>query len=67
MAVKYYTHFLLDEHALPAEQGLAEFRGVVEVARTIPRGDATAVAKILAANLDCSAEDIKLLQWSRLH
>ncbi|HSN70237.1 MAG TPA: hypothetical protein VLT59_01955 [Steroidobacteraceae bacterium] len=67
MGVKYYTHFLLDERAAPAAQGLAEFRGVVEVAWTLPRGDMGAATRVLARNFDCAADDIKLLQWSPLH
>jgi len=67
MGVKYYTHFVVDEQATALAQGLAEFRGVVEVTRVLPRGDFSAAARILARNFDCAAEDIKLLQWSPLH
>jgi len=67
MGVKYYTHFLLDQETSQATQAPAEFRGVVEVTRVLPRGDLNAAAKILARNFECDAEDITLLQWSRLH
>ncbi len=67
MGVKYYTHFLFDERAAPAAQGLAEFRGVIEVAPGLPRGDLNAAARVLARNFDCATDDIKLLQWSPLH
>ncbi len=36
MSIKYYTHFLLQERAL---KGMSDFRGVVEVNRTLLRGD----------------------------
>jgi hypothetical protein len=64
MAIKYYTHFLMEERAA---EGLSEFRGVVEVNRCLKRGDSREVAGILARNFECDARDIKVLQWSRLH
>jgi len=67
MGVKYYTHFLLDQETSQDTQAPEEFRGVVEVTRVLPRGDLMAAAKVLARNFECAAEDIKLLQWSRLH
>lgn len=64
MSAKYYTHFLYEE---PAPKGLSEFRGVVEVNRTLNRGDLREAAAILARNFACQTSDIKVLQWSRLH
>lgn len=64
MAIKYYTHFLLQERS---PEGLSEFRGVVEVNRAMPRGDMREAATVLAKNFECEARDIKVLQWSRLH
>ncbi|HVY23954.1 MAG TPA: hypothetical protein VG962_11450 [Steroidobacteraceae bacterium] len=66
MSVKYYTHFLMQEH-LPQAQGLSEFRGVVEVNKVMPRGDMREAAMVLARNFECDTRDIKVLQWSRLH
>jgi hypothetical protein len=64
MSVKYYTHFLLQESQ---PKGLSEFRGVVEVSRTMRRGDLKEAASVLARNFECESRDIKVLQWSRLH
>jgi hypothetical protein len=64
MSVKYYTHFLLQEDK---PKGLSEFRGVVEVSRTMRRGDLKEAAAVLARNFECESRDIKVLQWSRLH
>ncbi len=64
MAVKYYTHFLMQERQ---PKGLSEFRGVVEVNRTMPRGDLREATAVLARNFECDTKDIKILQWSRLH
>jgi hypothetical protein len=65
MSVKYYTHFLMQER--PQNDGLSEFRGVVEVNRVMPRGDTKEAAMVLARNFECESRDIKVLQWSRLH
>jgi len=65
MSVKYYTHFLMQEKQI--QQGLSEFRGVVEVNRVMPRGDVREAAMVLARNFECDTRDIKVLQWSRLH
>jgi len=68
MSVKYYTHFLMQEHKAEAiAQGLSEFRGVVEVNRRMRRGDFKEAATVLARNFECDVRDIKILQWSRLH
>ncbi len=64
MSIKYYTHFLLQERA---PKGMSEFRGVVEVNRTLLRGDLREAASVLAKNFECDTKDIKVLQWSRLH
>ena len=64
MSIKYYTHFLLQERA---PKGMSEFRGVVEVNRTLLRGDLKEAASVLAKNFECESKDIKVLQWSRLH
>jgi hypothetical protein len=64
MSVKYYTHFLMQERQ---PKGLSEFRGVVEVNRTMPRGDLREATQVLARNFECESKDIKILQWSRLH
>jgi hypothetical protein len=65
MSVKYYTHFLLQEHT--PTTGMSEFRGVVEVNRVLMRNDLKEAATVLAKNFECESRDIKVLQWSRLH
>ena len=76
MSVKYYTHFLMQEQqgpgvmdpvAGPIEQGLSEFRGVVEVNRRMKRDDFREAARVLARNFECDVQDIRVLQWSLLH
>ncbi|AMN45816.1 hypothetical protein ACG33_01575 [Steroidobacter denitrificans] len=64
MSIKYYTHFLLQERP---PSGMSEFRGIVEVSRVLPRGDLKEAASVLAKNFECDTQDIKVLQWSRLH
>jgi len=64
MSTKYYTHFLYEESA---PKGLSEFRGVVEVNRVLKRGDFREAAAVLARNFSCNSNNIKVLQWSRLH
>jgi hypothetical protein len=64
MSIKYYTHFLLQERP---PRGMSEFRGVVEVSRVLSRGDLKEAASVLATNFECDTQDIKVLQWSRLH
>ena len=61
----YYTHFVLaDDEAA----GYTEFSGVVRVMRY---GDAEFetedVQRLLAEDLECEADDVTVLQWSRLH
>ncbi|MFT3752591.1 MAG: hypothetical protein QM800_06835 [Paludibacter sp.] len=72
MSVKYYTHFLMQEpraglQTVELQQGLSEFRGVVEVNRSMRRGDFREAAVVLARNFECDVKDIRVLQWSRLH
>ncbi len=64
MSVKYYTHFLLEQRS---PEGPSEFRGVVEVNGVLPRSDFALVASILASNFECDTQDIRVLQWARLH
>ena len=75
MSVKYYTHFLLQEHppgmlldeAENIAAGMSEFRGVVEVNRRMRRDDFREAARVLARNFECDIKDIEVLQWSLLH
>jgi hypothetical protein len=63
MSIKYYAHFRLKE----SEPGVpTEYRGVVELSRTLSRSDPKAAAAVLARNFECESRDVSVLQWSRL-
>ena len=65
MSIKFYAHFLV-EQAKP--RGLEEFRGVVELDGQPRPGRGTKEAeRIIARNFGRSAQDVKVLQWARLH
>jgi len=64
MSIKYYTHFLMQEHS---PKGVSEFRGIVELNRVLVHDDLKEAAAVLARNFECDTRDIKVLQWSRLH
>ena len=64
MTVKYYAHFLVDE---PDPQGLQEYRGVVELDGQPRRGELREAALIIARNFGRHTDDVKVLQWARLH
>ncbi|MDJ0928149.1 MAG: hypothetical protein QNJ73_10945 [Gammaproteobacteria bacterium] len=65
MRAKYYTRFLLRS----AEQGFAdEYSGVVELNTAANRVlDPDEIEELLAVNFEMEAEDVELLNWSRLH
>jgi hypothetical protein len=65
MTVKYYAHFLVDE---PDPEGLQEYRGVVELDGQPRRGrELREAALIIARNFGRQKDDVKVLQWARLH
>lgn len=65
MAVKYYTHFVLTD---ASHHGNQEFSGVVEVNQaTERRFDSHDIAALLAKNFDLDSENVKLINWARLH
>ena len=65
MTRKYYTHFLAES---PERRQSGEFTGVVEIDRPLRHqreiGDLKAA---LARDFDLDREDIRILDWSRLH
>ena len=65
MRAKYYTRFLLRS----AEEECAdEYSGVVELNHEADRIlDATEIEGLLAQNFEMAAENVELLNWSRLH
>ena len=63
MAIKFYAHFLVEQ---PQPRGLEEFRGVVELDRQPSRAQNEA-ERIIARNFGRTLQDVKVLQWARLH
>ena len=64
MAARYYTHFVTS--AEPAHS--SEWSGVIELTHPLgERRDSKELRRLLAANFEIEAEDIKILQVARLH
>jgi hypothetical protein len=64
MSVKYYTRFVADL----GQKGPSEYTGIVELGvRDAVPTDPTRVARLLARDLHLEAEEIRVLQWARLH
>jgi hypothetical protein len=64
MAARYYTHFVTS--AEPAHT--SEWSGVIELTHPLgERKDSKELRRLLAANFEIDAEDIKILQVARLH
>ncbi len=65
MRAKYYTRFLLRS----ADEGFAdEYSGVVELNTGANQVlDPTEIEELLAKNFEMEAENVELLNWSRLH
>jgi hypothetical protein len=65
MTIKYYAHFLVEE---PDPKGLQEYRGVVELDGQPKIGrEVKEAALIIARNFGRESDDVKVLQWARLH
>jgi hypothetical protein len=65
VTIKFYAHFLVEQ---PQPRGLEEFRGVVELDGQPHPGRGTREAeRIIARNFGRERQDVKVLQWSRLH
>ena len=64
MAARYYTHFVTSAEPAPA----SEWSGVIELTHPLgERRDSKELRRLLAANFEIDAEDIKILQVARLH
>jgi hypothetical protein len=65
MQAKYYTRFLLKS----VEAGYAdEYTGVVELSQPADAVlDPADIESILASNFNLEANDVELLNWSRVH
>jgi hypothetical protein len=65
MSVKFYAHFLVEQ---PQPRGLEEYRGVVELdGHPRPGRDTREAERIIARNFGRAMQDVKVLQWARLH
>ncbi len=65
MAIKFYAHFIVEQ---PQSRGLEEYRGVVELDGQPRPGRGTREAeRIIARNFGSRRQDVKVLQWARLH
>jgi very-short-patch-repair endonuclease len=65
VTIKYYAHFLVDQ---PDPSGMQEYRGVVELDGQPHLGrEQKEAARIIARNFGRPAQDVKVLQWARLH
>jgi len=69
MATKYYTHFVTASGAgrRPRDPG-SEWSGVVELRHPLAESGGTRELKsLLARSFDLTSEEIRILQWARLH
>ena len=65
MASKYYAHFVAES---ADARGSGEYTGVVEVASPLRQHRETReLRSVLARNFDLERDDIRILQWARLH
>jgi hypothetical protein len=65
MSARYYTHFVAEGDQ---QQHSREWSGVVELTRPLAHTRGSAELKnLLAMNFEIEAEDIKILQLSRVH
>jgi hypothetical protein len=65
MSIKFYAHFLVEQ---PQPRGLEEFRGVVELdGQPRPNRGFKEAERIIARNFGRPTQDIKVLQWARVH
>ena len=65
MGIKFYAHFIVEQ---PQPRGLEEFRGVVELdSQPRPNKGMNEATRIIARNFGRAQQDVKVLQWARLH
>jgi hypothetical protein len=65
MTTRYYTHFVTDS---PESHFAGEYSGVVELAGPLkPQREMRELRALLARNFELAAEDIRILDWARVH
>jgi len=65
MSTRYYAHFVTDG---PEPRLAGEYSGVVEVAAPLrPQRELRELRCLLAQNFELEAEDIRILDWARVH
>ena len=66
MPTKYFTHFVAGNDE---PRGASEWSGVVEVSEAIDvrNGVSNELRMRLAESFDLESEEIRILQWARLH
>ena len=65
MAIRFYAHFIVEQ---PQPRGLEEYRGVVELDGQPKPGRGNREAeRIIARSFGRPTQDVKVLQWARLH
>jgi hypothetical protein len=65
VSIKFYAHFIVEQ---PQPRGLEEFRGVVELdSQPRPNKGLNEATRIIARNFGRAQQDVKVLQWARLH
>lgn len=65
MGVKYYTQFVLTNEGSEARD--QEFSGVVEVNQATERYQTKDIEALLARNFDLGSNEVRLINWARLH
>lgn len=69
MAAKYYTHFVTASSPAQRARSDSEWSGVVELKIPLEQGRSGTreLRSLLAQSFDVASEDIRILQWARLH
>ena len=65
MTNKYYAHFVAES---ADARGSGEYTGVVEIQTPLRKNRETReLRSVLARNFDLATDEIRILQWARLH
>jgi hypothetical protein len=68
MPAKYYTHFVTGSSKAQSATAASEWSGVIELRRPLASSaGARELRSLLAQSFDLETDEIKILQWARLH